>query len=1150
MPEIQQIAANSPVAQNGQIPLSARQRLLAAQLLSQEAAANHGPIYSPGIVGAKVASGLLGGYLQQSQLKDIEDQQRAAASNLMLPLNGGGSAAPAASPAPPAPSAPSPAPPQSGGGVGPQAGLSAPGNSPVSPDERDLAIRTIIGEAGQEPPVGQAAVASVIKNRLASGNYGDSLKSVILAPKQFSVWNAGDPAGDLARKVSPDDPKYQQIGKIVDGVTSGQIPDPTNGAVNYYAPRGMPGGRAPDWAGSMGQGQPIGNHIFFGGKPAQTASADMPASGAINNEAQGLPPGITPQMANGSLTPGGDMGAELSAAPNPQAMAAQMQPMSDAIGGALAAQGGGAAPQPAGGPQGPLPGDFGTMGAQSPGDSTIPIPPTDAPRGPLAGDFGTMGGAPQDMPPPSTLPPQQARLAAALAQPSPDSTMPNLGPGAGGQGAPLGPGDLGGQAPVAPPGPTPAPPMANMPPPSAGVPNQALADALRQSSAVPGGPTPSVGMNLGPASSAPPVGPGAPQGDMQPTGPISAQAAIPPDIYRNRNPNNLPVAGQPMTDQMPSPGSAPYNPPVRNTGGVDFAAERQKALADAIARYGGNPIASDQPQGNVAPNIPTPPVRPANLGAPGPIPPAMATTAPGAMPAPVPPPGSPAPQMLAPPPGPTPVMTGRTNNSVQTPTQFNLAQANPKAALLAAALAPQNGGAPSGPAPTGPAPQQSYIAKLAAMLAPQSAAAQASPSGPMPSQGGLSSQQPGQTNAPPSAQAGQPPGFNPYANVPNAVIQQYNALVTNPYATPQMVEAAQQRIAAYMPRAVPDNSVMYNPGAPSGQQFTTMPIPHKFDASRNGIIYDQSTGQTANGAGNGAPLTKVMSPDEVKGAGLNPGSYQRNSITNEISPIASPAGNDPNTYSEDMVKAVGGYHASLAAGVPQAQANVRAYNAMAGALQRLQSAGGTTGFGAEEIKDLKSAINTGANAIGIAPPNDISNQEEMASFGRTLAGGIAKSNVGTRVTNFEMKNFLEANPGLDLSPAGNQRLIGIGAQIEQRKADIGGKILDLTTQAMQNGQRPNAGQVQEMIKAYDADPANHIRDPISGQDLTQNYKLPAPGAQNAPPASQPAVAAAPAPASSGAPSAPAAPSVGTVQKGHVFLGGDPSSPSSWGAVRQ
>jgi hypothetical protein len=90
----------------------------------------------------------------------------------------------------------------------------------------------------------------------------------------------------------------------------------------------------------------------------------------------------------------------------------------------------------------------------------------------------------------------------------------------------------------------------------------------------------------------------------------------------------------------------------------------------------------------------------------------------------------------------------------------------------------------------------------------------------------------------------------------------------------------------------------------------------------------------------------------------------------------------------------------------------------------------------------------------------------------------------------EATPFLEANPGMDLSLAGNQRLIGIGAQIEQRKADIGGKILDMTTAAMGAGKRPDAGEVQVMIKAYDADPANHIRDPISGQDLTQNYKLP------------------------------------------------------------
>lgn len=1195
MPEINTVPANSPITQ-GQIPLSARQRLLAAELLSQQASKETGPVYSPAIPIAKGAAGLFGGIMQAQQAREIEDQQRAAASNLQIPLNGGGGAVPPGQAAPPSGGASANSMPSSAStpsnlsGINPHArGMqnNNPGNL-----ESNAWTQKLPGYVGTD---GRFAKFDTLDNGMAA--LDRNLQG-------YGAQGLNTPASIIAKWSPPGESGSNSAayGNYTKAVAAGLGIGP-NDTINMSDPSVR--GRVAAAIARFENGA---------APPTQTA-ANLPAPGATPNAGTGLPPGVTQDMAFGNnsspsvngFTPNGSSappsnfdfsgvdtpsvaGGPSPSSLNPQAMAADMQPTSNAIASALGSQG---QLPGAGGNGAPVgPGDWGSPAAgpipnASPGDSASagpipsapPTPPPSqllaAPQGPLPGDFGAMGSGTPDAAAASGLAPRQAALAAALAQaqppvPSPDSGMPDLGPSAGGQGAPLGPGDLGSPSPVpapsAPPpqmaqpgpppspdtgmpnlpgpggptaplgpgdlgagpvpspsaaAPSPPPPMANMPPPDmGGVPNQALADALRQSAAVPGGPLQGVGANLGPASDAPPIGPGAPQGD-------GAPPPLPPPSAPPQAPNaNLAAALAQYRNQMPAPSTLSSGP---------------------------GPIASDQPQGNVAPNIPMPPPRPANLGAPPPsaanLPaPGASNAGPNTIPAPIP--RGVSPQMLAAvlaqtqPNGPT--MTGRTNNSAQTPTQFNLAQAaNPKASLLAALLGAGNA-PPSGvPSPTpgagvltGAPPPAPSPAPMPAGGAPMGA--------PTPTGSAAPSPQPSPS---------QSQGFNPYANVPNSVIQQYNALVSNPYASPQMIEAAQQRIAAYMPRAVPDNSVMYNPGAPSGQQFTTMPIPHKYDASRNGIIYDQSTGQVANGGANNAPLTKVMSPDEVKTAGLPPGSYQRNSITNEVSPISSPAGNDANTYAEPLVKSVGDYHASLAAGVPQAQANVRAYNAMQGALQRLQAAGGTTGFGAEELKDLKSAINTGANVLGITPPNDISNQEEMASFGRTLAGGIAKSVGGARVTNFEMKNFLEANPGLDLSPQGNQRLIGIGAQIEQRKADIGGKILDMTTQAMQNGQRPNAAQVQEMIKSYDADPTNHIRDPITGQDLTQNYKLAPAGSPPAPAAPQqgavtPPQGAPSAPPAAAAPSAPAAPPVGTVQKGHVFLGGDPSSPASWGVVRQ
>jgi conjugal transfer mating pair stabilization protein TraG len=158
----------------------------------------------------------------------------------------------------------------------------------LTPGDRDMLIRTIAGEAGDQPPLGQAAVAHVILNRVADGGYGDGIQGVLTAPvkpgsnyKQFSVWNAPGmrESSSTARNLRPDDPLYRRIGDIVDQVHGGQIPDPTNGATHYYAPRSMPGGIKPPWAAQLaGQNQvKIGDQIFVGGStgPGQSLPSQV-----------------------------------------------------------------------------------------------------------------------------------------------------------------------------------------------------------------------------------------------------------------------------------------------------------------------------------------------------------------------------------------------------------------------------------------------------------------------------------------------------------------------------------------------------------------------------------------------------------------------------------------------------------------------------------------------------------------------------------------------------------------------------------------------------------------------------------------------------------------------------------------------------------
>lgn len=136
----------------------------------------------------------------------------------------------------------------------------------------DLIARTIIGEAGKEPPIGQAAVAHVIRNRLMSGGYGESVPDVLFARRQFEPW---DSRRSELLSYSPNSPVYQQASAIAELVLGGKVPDPTGGATHFYGPRSQAalGRKPPSW--DNGSGQDIGGHRFFklGNGPGQTGSA-------------------------------------------------------------------------------------------------------------------------------------------------------------------------------------------------------------------------------------------------------------------------------------------------------------------------------------------------------------------------------------------------------------------------------------------------------------------------------------------------------------------------------------------------------------------------------------------------------------------------------------------------------------------------------------------------------------------------------------------------------------------------------------------------------------------------------------------------------------------------------------------------------------
>jgi spore germination cell wall hydrolase CwlJ-like protein len=159
-------------------------------------------------------------------------------------------------------------------GFVPEDSSSAAATQPIAPIEVDetevrLLAATVWGEARSESEDGMRAVAHVMVNRIGS-RFGEDLATVILSPKQFSVWNRGDPNRRLVtnfvanpeRYTSANDPQWETAQLIAREVLSGQSVDPTEGALFYHT-------RAirPRWSRQGVGRQVIGQHVFYADVP-------------------------------------------------------------------------------------------------------------------------------------------------------------------------------------------------------------------------------------------------------------------------------------------------------------------------------------------------------------------------------------------------------------------------------------------------------------------------------------------------------------------------------------------------------------------------------------------------------------------------------------------------------------------------------------------------------------------------------------------------------------------------------------------------------------------------------------------------------------------------------------------------------------------
>lgn len=130
-----------------------------------------------------------------------------------------------------------------------------------NPDVRDHIIKTVIGEAKGEDPEGWQAVAEVIRNRSLSSNpnWPDNPIDIVMQSSQFEP-NANGLYKPTKKEMLE---LYDKVGRVVDAVMSGSVPDIVGGADHFYNPDLA----SPEWAPQLiAQGytpQKIGGHLFL-----------------------------------------------------------------------------------------------------------------------------------------------------------------------------------------------------------------------------------------------------------------------------------------------------------------------------------------------------------------------------------------------------------------------------------------------------------------------------------------------------------------------------------------------------------------------------------------------------------------------------------------------------------------------------------------------------------------------------------------------------------------------------------------------------------------------------------------------------------------------------------------------------------------------
>jgi hypothetical protein len=143
-----------------------------------------------------------------------------------------------------------------------------------TPEDREILIKTVWGEARGEKAIGKMAVAWVILNRTRKPQWPNTIREVCLQPWQFSCWNDNDPNRGRVNNLNTEsaDLVIAEVRRCVDMVLQDLVLDPTNGADHYYADWIA----TPNWARGKTPSSVIGRHRFFNLRPLPPESKTNP----------------------------------------------------------------------------------------------------------------------------------------------------------------------------------------------------------------------------------------------------------------------------------------------------------------------------------------------------------------------------------------------------------------------------------------------------------------------------------------------------------------------------------------------------------------------------------------------------------------------------------------------------------------------------------------------------------------------------------------------------------------------------------------------------------------------------------------------------------------------------------------------------------